>query len=118
MKLARGTLAYAGAFEADSLTWMRSYARRHRLSLRVVMNAAVAEYAARRTQSATGPEPQLKFTRGYPTRELMDRQRHLMRVDPRGRRLGRPDKGLRRARSATTTTRGVPLEIHVHHASD
>lgn len=78
--------SYATRWEPDLLQWVRAYARQHGLTVRVVLNAAVAEYAARRDQTSAGPEPQLHHTRGHPPANVRDRQGRLMRVDPRGRR--------------------------------
>ncbi len=75
--------------EYDGITygWTRAYARAHHLSLRTVLNAALAEYAARRQQTDTGPEPQLHFRRGHPPAELTRRQQQLLLGSRRGRKL-------------------------------
>lgn len=74
-------------FESADYRWARAYALAHGLRLKSVLNAALAEYAARRQQTEAGPEPQLHYRRGHPSAELMGRQQQLMRGSRRGRKL-------------------------------
>lgn len=74
-------------FESGEYQWARDYARAHGLNLRSVLNAALAEYAARRQQTPMGPAPQLQFRRGHPSAELTRRQRALIAGSIRGRKL-------------------------------
>ena len=81
--------AYSGAFDQEVLERARSYAVEHRLSLQAVMNAAVAEYCAKREDAATGPAPQLHYRRGSPPRAVLQRAQALLLRDPRGRKMSR-----------------------------
>lgn len=65
----------------------REYARSHRLSLQVVLAAALAEYLARRADTRVAPAPQLHWRRGRPSGKLIDFQARLMKMDGRGRKL-------------------------------
>lgn len=78
---------YATRWDPELLRWVRTYASRQRLTVRVVLNAALAEYAARREQTNASPAPQLHYRRGHPPSSLVERQNILLQVDPRGRRV-------------------------------
>jgi hypothetical protein len=84
---AKNTTVATFEFERADYTWARGYAQAHKLSLRAVINSALAEYAARRQQTDTGPEPQLHFRRGHPSAEATRRQRELLAGSTRGRKL-------------------------------
>jgi hypothetical protein len=79
-------MSYATMWDAELLAWARGYASRHNLTVRVVLNAALAEYAARRDQTDAPPAPQLHYRRGHPPASVSERQGRLLRVDSRGRR--------------------------------
>lgn len=81
------TAVVTSEYDGTTYEWARAYARAHGLNLRSVLNAALAEYAARRQQTDTGPEPQLHYRRGHPSAELTRRQQQLMRGSRRGRKL-------------------------------
>lgn len=80
------TLSYATRWDPELLRWVRTYASRHQLTIRVVLNAALAEYAARREQTDAPPAPKLHYRRGHPPASVLERQADLLRADPRGRR--------------------------------
>lgn len=85
------SVSYATMWDPELLAWARRYATLHGLTVRAVLNAALAEYAARREQTKAPPAPQLHFRRGHPPSSTLERQRDLVRVDPRGRRWRRDD---------------------------
>lgn len=89
MTVARSSVSYATTWDPALLNWARRYAVRTGLTIRAVLNAALAEYAARRDQTGASPLPQLHFRRGHPPAALIERQHELLRVDPRGRRARR-----------------------------
>lgn len=84
---AKNTTVATFEFERADYTWARGYAQAHRLSLRAVINSALAEYAARRRQTDSGPQPKLHFQRGHPSAEITRRQRELTTGSTRGRKL-------------------------------
>lgn len=84
------TIVATVEYEAPTYAWARAYAQQHKLNLRAVLNAALAEYAARRQQTQAGPEPQLHYRRGHPSAEITRRQRALVVGSKRGRKLCEP----------------------------
>lgn len=82
----RRHVSYATRWDFDLLSWARAYAARHGLTVRAVLNAALAEYAARREQTAAPAAPQLHYRRGHPPASVLKRQALILKVDPRGRR--------------------------------
>lgn len=102
------SISYATRYEPDLLRWARAYAARNGLTVRAVLNAALAEYAARRDQTGASPLPQLHFRRGHPSAPTIERQRALMRVDPRGRRSrSNWDSRARPSQAPTTAATGT-----------
>ena len=77
-------------YPAEMADAARAYARGHRLSMKVLLAAALAEYLAKRADPKVGPAPQLHYRRGRPTAELIAFQARLMHVDHRGRKIRAP----------------------------
>lgn len=82
-----GTILVSGVGATRTVRGLRAYAQAHLLNLRSVLHAALADYAARRQQTDTGPEPQLHFRRGHPSAEVTRHQRELLAGSTRCRRL-------------------------------
>lgn len=87
-----------GRYPKELADHARGYAFRHRLSLKVVLSAALAEYLAKRSSGDADPTPQLHYRPGRPPAEIISFQRRLMVVDPRGRKLRPPRRTLRARR--------------------
>lgn len=81
-----GRLSYTTEWDAALIEWARAYAVRNGLTVRAVLNAALAEYAAVRDQTDASPAPHLHHRRGHPSAATVQRQQEILRVDPRGRR--------------------------------
>jgi hypothetical protein len=78
-----------GRYPTELTRAAREYALTQRLSLNVVLTAALAEYLAKRKSGQHGPAPQLHYHKGHPPADLVMWQQALMKVDPRGRKIGR-----------------------------
>lgn len=78
-----------GRYPTELTQDAREYALAQRLSLNVVLTAALAEYLAKRRSGQHGPAPQLHYHKGHPPAALVAWQQALMKVDPRGRKIGR-----------------------------
>ncbi|MEK6225550.1 MAG: hypothetical protein AABM40_04560 [Chloroflexota bacterium] len=81
-----------GRYPTELTRAAREYALAQRLSLNVVLTAALAEYLAKRKSGQHGPAPQLHYHKGHPPADLVMWQQALMKVDPRGRKIGRHDR--------------------------
>lgn len=103
-----GTTTATIEYDCITYEWAREYARTHGLNLRSVLNAALAEYAARRQQTQTGPEPQLHYGRGHPSAEITRRQRELVVGSKRGRKLREPSEARPQTRGLKECPTALP----------
>ena len=76
-----------GRYPAELVAEAHAYALRHRLTLNVIVCAAMAEYLAKRQSAQADPAPQLHYARGHPPASAVRRQQEIMHADPRGRRV-------------------------------
>lgn len=87
--MSREVVAYTSRYERELLQSARVFALRAGVTVKVVLNSALAEYLARREQTGAGAIPNLQYGRGQPSRAVRAPQAQLLHVDPRGRRVRR-----------------------------
>lgn len=128
-QVAHDAVQMSGRYPRDLAEEAHDFAIDKKLSLNVLLVAALAEYLARRHERDADPRPQLHHRPGRPPAESIRRQAELMRVDRRGRKLHQ--RGSRattavhgEATPSAAARPGAPLADHsadgtpARHASD